>query len=85
MYFGISESGLLLRKLAHAMDRDSFKLQKLKIPWKNFDVFNICVQNIDCGYTLEPVTSTHNLCFASKIIKVDIPPQTAFLHIKMGF
>ena len=25
-----------------------------KFHWKNFDVFNIFVQNIDCGYALEP-------------------------------
>ena len=27
--------------------------QKLKISWKNFDIFNIFAQNIVCGYTLE--------------------------------
>ena len=31
---------------------------------KNFDIFLIFAQNIDCGYKLEPVLkSTHNLCF----------------------
>ena len=31
---------------------------------KNSDIFHISAQNIDCGYSLEPVlTSTHNLCF----------------------
>ena len=38
---------------------------------KNFDIFLIFVQNIDCGYTLEPprqvLTSIHNLCFGAKI------------------
>ena len=39
---------------------------------KNFDIFLIFAENIDCGYTLEPprrggiaeavLTSTHNLC-----------------------
>ena len=38
---------------------------------KNFDIFLIFAQNIDCGYTLEPpgeavLTSTHNLCFEQK-------------------
>ena len=43
------------------------------IPQKNFDIFHILAQNIDCGYMLEPpevvlhVTSTHNLCFAKSI------------------
>ena len=37
---------------------------------KIFDFFLIFAQNIDCGYTLEPVlTSTHNLCFGAKIRK----------------
>ena len=40
---------------------------------KNFDLFLIFAQNIDCGYTLEPTqpgdavqTSTHNLCSEQK-------------------
>ena len=31
-----------------------FQRQKLKISLKNFDVFDNFIQNIDCGYTLEP-------------------------------
>ena len=39
---------------------------------KNFDIFLILPQNIDCGYTLERLgeavlTSTHNLCFGAKV------------------
>ena len=45
---------------------------------KNYNIFLIFAQNIDCGYTLEPhlieghliegvLTSTHNLCFRAKI------------------
>ena len=35
---------------------------------KNSDILYISAQNIDCGYSLEPLdeavlTSTHNLCF----------------------
>ena len=41
---------------------------------ENFDMFNILAQNIDRGYTLEPrrfyLTSTHNLCFGTKIRQV---------------
>ena len=37
-------------------------------------MFNIYVQNIDCGYTFEPpqavVTSTHNLYFGANITKI---------------
>ena len=33
-------------------------------------IFYYFVQNIDCGYTLEPsLTSTHSLCFGAKIRK----------------
>ena len=45
---------LTLRKLAHAIYRDflSFKIENF--PLKNFDIFLIFAQNIDCRYTLEP-------------------------------
>ena len=33
---------------------------------KNFGIFLIFTQNIDCGYTLEVLTSTHNLCYGEK-------------------
>ena len=45
-------------------------------------------QNIDCGYTLEPplteavLSSTHNLCFGSKLRKIGIP---LFYFINVGF
>ena len=32
---------------------------------KNFDIFLIFAQNIDCGYTEAVLTSTHNLCFGA--------------------
>ena len=53
---------------------------------KNFGIFLIFPQNIDCGYTLEPsqpclteavLTSSHNLFFGAKI------PQ--FCYIKVGY
>ena len=37
----------------------------------------IFAQNIDCGYTLEPVltcTCTHNLCFRAKLRKIMYTP-----------
>ena len=52
---------------------------------KNFFEKLIFVQKIDCGYTLEPpwrglpTTSTHNLCFGSKIRKINIPMYTPVL------
>ena len=43
-----------LRKLAHAIYRDFLALKIEKFQLKNFDIFLIFAQNIDCGYTLEP-------------------------------
>ena len=43
-----------LRKLAHAINRDFLALEVENIQLKNFDIFLIFAQNIDCGYTLEP-------------------------------
>ena len=35
--------------------KDIFKVVKNEnFQWKNFDIFLIFAQNIDCGYTLEP-------------------------------
>ena len=41
---------------------------------KNYDIFLIFAQNIDCGYTVGQgseavLTSTHNLCYRAKIRK----------------
>ena len=57
--------------------------------WKNFDIFLIFAQNIDCGYMLElprrgVLTSTRNLCFGAKIRKIGIPLQTPVLLYKSG-
>ena len=41
-----------LRNLAHAIYREFFS--EAKFHWKNFVIFLIFAQNIDCGYTLEP-------------------------------
>ena len=43
-----------------------------------------------CGYTFEPPrrgvqTSTHNVCFGSKIRKLGIPLQPQFFYIKVEF
>ena len=50
---------------------------------KNFVIFLIFAQNIDCGYSL-PTTSTHNLCFGAKIRKIGIPLHTPVLLYKSG-
>ena len=66
--------------------KEIFKVVKNEnFPLKNFDIFLIFAQNIDCGYTLEAVlTSTHNLCFGAKIRKIGIPLQTPVLLYKSG-
>ena len=47
----------------HGCKNDNFQMKKVD----NFLIFD---QNIDRGYTLEPVlTTTHNLCFRAKIRK----------------
>ena len=43
--------GLTSQKHAHAINRDVL-IENFQL--KNFDVFLIFAQNIDCGYTLEP-------------------------------
>ena len=45
---------LSLRKHAHAINRDFLALKIENFQLKNFDIFLIVAQNIDCGYTLEP-------------------------------
>ena len=43
-----------LRKHAHGIYRDFLALKIENFQLKNFDIFLIFAQNIDCGYTLEP-------------------------------
>ena len=54
--FDISQNDVLyftLRKHAHAIYR-FFTSKNLKFHKKNFDIFLIFAQNINCGYSLEP-------------------------------
>ena len=44
----------ILRKLAHALNRYFLALKIENFQQKNVDIFLIFVQNIGCGYTLEP-------------------------------
>ena len=54
---------------------------------KNTDIFLIIAQNIDRGYTLDPVevvlTSTHDLCFRRKNNKMYTPCKPQFYCIKV--
>ena len=61
-----------------------------KFQWKNVDVFLNLAQNIECGYTLESPrpggsNKSPQSMFWSKIRTIDIPLQTPFFHIKVGF
>ena len=56
---------------------------------KKCNIFLNFAQNIDCGYTLEPLseavlTSTHNLCFRAKKGKNGYPCKPQFYYIKLG-
>ena len=46
--------GSTLRKLVHAINRNFLASKIENFQLKNFDIFLIFAQNIDCGYTLEP-------------------------------
>ena len=81
---------LTLRKLAHVVNIEFFfQLLNLKISLEKFDIFNVFVQNIDCGYSLEPPRrSGSNVptisCFGSKIREIGIPMYTPVLLYKSG-
>ena len=54
-----------------------FNYQKLKIfRWKNSDIFQISAQNIDCGYSLEPLKNKENNVY---------PCKPLFYYTKVGF
>ena len=77
-----------LRKHAYSNILKILQPKTGKFPDKNYDIFHISAQNIDCGYSLEPprrggscyrlgeavLTSTHNLCFRAKIRKIMYTP-----------
>ena len=52
---------------------------------KKCDIFLVFAQNINCGYTIEPLlfseavlTSTHNICFRAKNKKMNTPVNPSF-------
>ena len=65
----------------------SFKNEHFQL--KIFNIFLIFVQNIDCGYTLEPPRrggcyENPQSMFSSKNKKIGIPLQTPVLSYKSG-
>ena len=57
----------------------ALKIESFQV--KKFDIFLICAQHIDCGYTLEPPTI---YVLETKIRKIGIPLQTPVLLYKSG-
>ena len=65
--------------------------QKWKFSVKNFDIFHISAQNIDCGYSLEPPrrggsNEYPQSIFLSRNKKNNVYPlKPQFYYIKVGF
>ena len=68
---------ITLRKLAPSIYRDFFSCKYWKFHWKNFHIFNIFAQNIDCGYTLEPPSRRFK---GHVILMENIMKTAALLH-----
>ena len=58
---------------------------------KKCDIFLVFAQNINCGYTIEPLhfseavlTSTHYICFRAKKKKNEYSCKPQFYYIKVG-
>ena len=66
-----------------------FHHQNWKISNKNSDIFHICAQNIDCGYSLEPPPRSNEYqqsMFLSRNKKNNVYPcKPQFYYIKVGF
>ena len=89
IHCGMGKFSQLLRKLAHAINREfsSFKIENFQP--KKFDIFLIFAQNIDCGNTLEPPrrggsNEYPQPMFWSKNKKKGIPLHTPVLLYKSG-
>ena len=61
-----------------------FSCENEKFHEKNFDIFNIFAQNIDCGYAKAVLMGTHNVCFGAKTRKIGIPLHTPVLLYDSG-
>ena len=80
---------VIIRKLAHAINRYFLAFEIENFQLKNFDIFLIFAQHIDNLWVLvrtAVLMSTHNICFGAKIRKIGIPLHTSvFFYIKVGF
>ena len=68
-----------LRKLAHTIFKDISVLKVGNFAGNKVNITLMFAQNIDCGYMLKhykaALTSTHNLCFGSKLRQNVYPHQ----------
>ena len=71
---------------------ENFTSKKIKFfKYKNYDIFHISAQNIDCGYSLEPPrrggSNEHpQSMFYAVIRKIMYTPcKPQFYYIKVGF
>ena len=85
-------SRVTLRKHAYSNTLKIFYHKKLAIfRIKNFDIFHISAQNIDCGYSLEPPrrggsNEYPQSMFLSRNNKNSVYPfKPQFYYIKVGF
>ena len=83
-HFSSSNGFYTLRKHAHAIYSNFHGCKNDNLHMKKFDIFLIFAQNIDCGYMLDVLTSTHNQCFRAKIRKNVYPCKPQFYYIKVG-
>ena len=99
-----SHLGLFCLPMSHKRDarhkwvnmliyRDFFRCKKKwKFHWKNFDIFNIFAQNIDCGYMLEPPQWGGSNKYPQSIFWIKskknvyiYPCKPQFYYIKVGY
>ena len=70
---------------------ENFTTKKRKVSDKNSDIFHICAQNIDCGYSLEPPRQGSSNEFPQSMFlnrntkNNEYPCKPQFYYIKVGF
>ena len=75
-----------LRKHAYSYILKILQPKTGKFPDKNYDVFHISAENIDCGYSLEPPRRAPTLYVFSRNKKNNVHPcKNQFYYIKVGF
>ena len=78
-------------KMPIEIHTENFTTKKLKFSDKDSDIFHISVQNVDCGYSLEPPrrggsNEYPQSMFLSRNKKNNVYPcKPQFYYIKLGF